>query len=514
MARAGMTTGADPERRDRSGSRAHRALAAVWALLVGILLFPASGRGQDPAPEPTAASLEVDHWVHDLLDGASAVGLADVWLPGHRPVSAIRALAVLDAAIEAADDRPAWRNALSRARGLLMREHGFAESGRLRALPGVGLRGSDGPATNSREARGDAVRLGVDLIWRPDPTVALWASPAVEAGEDGVELPLPRLGAAWEGSWVRIEAAHQALAYGPGSQGSTVAGGAARLALLGVGLARPWEPGGWLSFLGRVDGSLSASRFGADDYGPAAGFVGAEVRVRPTDWLLLQLQRSAVIGWTHEGDHPGVRDLAYMLIGKHTPFDDQRFAMSARLHLRPFGVHVSPYMELGMEDSAGMLEDPGTVMGVALPSLEVAGAPMGVRYEYAAFGEDARVFWSGACCFEPRRWYEHSLPPRSAYVDGEEDLLGHPLGGYGHQHLLEVTAPLLGAGVWLEAGLFAREREAGNLLHDVVPGSSRGGSLDLRVNRGRIRADLTLVHESGDGWNRTLVEAEGTLLRW
>lgn len=509
----------------RNGRRAHRRAAvglSAFALAACLFGFPAGAGAQGHrAPEPhraarlTVAPVPAGHWIFDILDAAAVAGLTDGWLPGRRPASGVAVLQGLDDALAGGSLSPAWRRTLEGSRARLLQEFGLEDGSRLRASPHLGLRATDGPPIRSTSARPDATLAGVDLTWRPAPGLAIWADPTVEVGREGGDVPLPHLGAAWEGAGVRLEASHGALRFGAGGRGGVVAGGEASLLQLGAGLSRPWRPGGWLRFLGLVDGSFSVSRFGADDYGPAVGFLAAEVRVRPAGWLLLQAQRSAVVAWSEEGKHPSAGDFAYMLIGKHTRFDDQRFALGAQLGLHPFGVAVSPYMELGIEDSAGMLEDPGVVLGVLLPSLPVEGVPVSMRYEYGAFGDDARVLWSGLCCFEPRRWYRHSLPPRTAYRDGDGDLLGHPLGGYGHEHLVQVAVPLLEAGLWLEGTLFAREREEGNLLFDLVPGESRGGALGVRLYVGRLDATLGLVHENGEaGWSRTRLDVKGRLLVW
>jgi hypothetical protein len=319
---------------------------------------------------------------------------------------------------------------------------------------------------------------------------------------------------------VRLTASRDNVWYGRGAQGGIVLGDVSVLDGVEVALVEPLRPQGFFHWLGAVDGSAHAGRIGADAYGETAAFLAGELRLRPHPRVQVGVHRSAlVVGTSAEGESIGLRDIVYLAIGKHSDFEDQRVGLTASFRATLGGVDLVPYAELGLEDSAGLDEDPGVVVGVhvpALPGLSGMTVPVGLRYEYVAFGMDGR-FWipdqdeAHWRRWYFRNWYRHTTV-RHQYRDAHGHVLGHPLGGYGHQHLLEVEAPLVLPGTVLKAGAYSREREDeatwSNLLADTFPGVSRGGYLEALIRRGRVEVAVGVDGEVGrEGWHR----AEGRL---
>lgn len=471
---------------------------------------PASVQGQagPAAPGGPVVPVAQDHWVYDLLDRMAAAGVAaGAWLPGHRPSTADGILRALSAAEEEAEDGgdARWAGLAASARGWLAAEYGPAESS-WGLVPAVEIRAGGGPGS-----RGFNVGIVPEAFWSPARGVSVFITPRLEFGESP-RATIARGGAAWAIGNVLLTASRDNLRYGRGARGGIILGDESVLDGLGVALMEPVRASGLLRWLGAVDGSVHIGRIGADEYGETAALLAGELRLRPHPRFQVGVHRSAlVVGTSADGERIGLRDIVYLGIGKHSDFEDQRVALAASVRVTVAEVDVLSYAELGLEDSAGIGEDPGVILGLHVPVLPGIAAP-GLRYEYAAFGMDARVwvldedeehwrrwFW--------RNWYRHGFV-RSEYRDAGGRLLGHPLGGYGHQHLLELQAPLALPATVLEAGVFTREREATptwtNLLFETFPGRSRGGYLEALHRRGALELGLGLSGEVGQaGWHRS-----------
>jgi hypothetical protein len=491
----------------------------IWAVLPLGLMAPSASwvAGQETAgsPDPAGATrthpgpllVDPDHWVYGVLDRAGVAGVARGWLPGARPASAGEITAALEAALAGMAPGDPWYPTLSEALHWLDRELGDGSSP-VRLVPSVGLGASesaDGPETWA---------VGrVAVIARAGRGVAAWAEPEPLVAADGgeAELDVRRAGVAWRLGPVNLAAAREVGRFGPGTHGSVVLGDRSRRDMLLASLAEGVRLPGWLGSLGPIQATLSLSGIAADSLGPGVGVLAAELRLRPHERVHIGLYRTTVVAGTVGEDRMDLGDVSFLIIGKHTPYDDQRGSVSVAVRTDPWGLPVVPYLEWGAEDSAGIEEDPAIIAGVWLPSIPV-GVPAGLRYEYVAVGRDARALWGAPCCFEQRNWYRHGTPPRARYVDGDRQLLGHRLGGYGHEHVVEIEVPLLAAGWVVKGEGFVREREARNLLAAVYPGRSVGGTLDLRHQRGALGMHASMVGERGVGWRRLELDLALSLL--
>lgn len=470
------------------------------------------------------------HWIYPLLDRLAADGLLyGEWLPGRRPVGGSAVSTALDTAVaRAARDAPVWLETATAAREWLHEEFGLSDERSFRALPTAAGRLTDGPLTPP-----SALLAGAELVYEPGRNVGLWAAPALELGEDGVGVPMPRLGAAWSPGPVRVSAHYGAHRLGPGASGGMVLHDAAALPWLEVALDEPIRLPWLLRHLGPMQFSFAASRIGGDALGSTVGFFAGDLRVQLFPWLTGALYRTAVVATEVDGHTLTFDHVLTMLQGSRAGlpanFDDQKASMSYLFRFRIAGVAVNPYLVWAWEDTWEIDEDPGAILGVWLPAIPVADRPVGVRYEYTAFGEPGMIVWPWTDgIWQHRSWYRHSTT-RSVYVDGDGTPLGHPLGGYGTEHRLEVEVPLPASGLLLRAAGFTRERVQGetlnpqrqpprlqhysNILYDDVPGRSLGGWLEGSLRTGELRLAGRVDLEVGDeGWTRAAAGFQATWL--
>jgi hypothetical protein len=99
-------------------------------------------------------------------------------------------------------------------------------------------------------------------------------------------------------------------------------------------------------------------------------------------------------------------------------------------------------------------------------------------------------------------WYRHASPPRVAYADAAGTPLGHPLGGYGHEHRVEARAWPADARWRLRAAFAAIEREPGNLLYERKPGAGWSAAFGAAYRLGaRVELEAAGQVERGrTGW--------------
>jgi hypothetical protein len=226
------------------------------------------------------------------------------------------------------------------------------------------------------------------------------------------------------------------------------------------------------------------------------------VTARPARWIQVGVSRAALFGGRFEGGSVpfdpqpygpdrssfSARDIPPLVVGKNTQFDDQIAALDVRISLAGLGTPAQAYAEVGVEEADRSWGDPALIAGIVLALS--APAPLALRYEYVAFGRGAR--FCASCDTLPAFWYQHTRF-QSGWRAGDE-LLGHPLGGYGRQHSV-------GAAGWSRDGriranfrLSTLRREGWNLLAGERPGRSsliEGGAFW----RFRPRAELSVA-----GW--------------
>lgn len=471
-------------------------------------------------------SIPSDHWVYPLLDRMAADGLLEAeWLPGRRPVGGGVIATALDSAVarvaEAGrpgrEGRPAegWLETVRAARAWLHDEYGLPSGSPVRIVPTSGARFAAGPLTDPSQALG-----GAEVLLRPVSNVGVWAEPILELGGEGVGLPTPRMGASWSPGPVRVTADYGGHRLGIGASGGMVLHDRAELPWVELALDEPTRLPWLLRYLGPFQISVAGSGIGADSLGSAVGVFTGEFRIHPFPWFTGEMSRSAVVTWERNGRRITLRDVISTILGTRSGttdnFDDQKASMTYLFRFRIAGVAVNPYAVWAWEDTWQIDQDPGTMLGVWLPAIHVAERPVGVRYEYTAFGDAGRIFWPWSKLWDWRNWYRHSN--RDRYVNGEGEMLGHPLGGYGIEHRVEVELPMPRRDLLLDIDLYTRDRIAGtafqekdsstisfsNLFYDELPGRSWGGGLQAVVRTARLTVTGSLAVEVGaEGWDRT-----------
>ena len=490
------------------------------AVTLGVLALGRPVAAQEAVRTVPPVSVASDHWVYPLLDRMAADGLLDgVWTPGRRPVGGGVIAAALDTAAARAAEGSHWTGTVEAARAWLLDELGMDEGERLRAFPAAGVRLASGPLTDPT-----AAILGADIRYQPWGSAALWGEPRLQLGDGGIDLPVPRLGAAWRAGPLRLSASYDAHRLGPGASGGIVIHDAVRFPWLEAALDRPVVLPWVLKYLGPFQISGSVTGIDADSLGPSVAFFKGEFRLQPHPRVTLGLFRSILVATELNGQSPGLDDIFLIVTGSRSSptfvnFDDQKASMSGSVRLDPFGFTLVPYFVWAWEDTWEIDEDPGTILGLWAPLIPVGDTPLGVRYEYTAFGDPAQIIWPwGDGIWQHRRWYRHDNI-RIRYRDGDGEFMGHPLGGYGTEHRLELEVPAPAYGILIRGVLFARERVAGttvnphfdpprtqeyfNLLYDQVPGRSWGGSVRGLYFGGPLQLDASLTLEIGEeGWDR------------
>ncbi|MFW6079236.1 MAG: capsule assembly Wzi family protein [Gemmatimonadota bacterium] len=480
-------------------------MGAGAVLLVALVVLCGGGAVSAQRAELATAPVEVDHWAYAALDRLAAAGLLEEeWAPGRRPQPA----GVMMEALREASRRAKKRSSPLDAFAAASVDRFGGEFPQLGADGGAGR----SSAAARRSVMAGAVAggpglperswvLGYDLSASVDRHLAIRYGSAVSFGPDADASPGPssiavvgRLGGWW------VSAGRQRVGFGPGT-GGLVLNDAASFDGVLAGTGEPLRLGGPGRWLGPVHVRALASRIPADTVGAAAWFGAMRVTLEPHPRIRVGLNRTLVVA-RRVGDHsPTFADLLRIAVGKHTQpnFEDQRASIDATVLLGTGEWRMASYLEWGIEDTAGAhFEDPALTVGAFVPHLPGLSR-LSARYEYTAFGEAARV--CGFCDAQRRNWYRHS-GVRPAYVAGGGRLIGHPLGGYGHEHRVEAAAWLGGARARIEALYAARAREPGNLLYAERPGRSRAAALRTVYRLGRsLTLDGGVWRETGEaGW--------------
>lgn len=445
-----------------------------------------------PAQEAGGALLPSDHWSRAVLEILEARGGVPVGSSTAGPPSGTGVDRLLSGA-----GAPWAGDALRAFR------HEVAGTGRW-GVAGVAEAGGTGVEGAGEETFGafvgGSLRLG-------EGGGRLFAHVAAETGKGDDLRGLVRGGVGVRLGPFAVQAGRERLQLGGGAGGGLVL--SAGVPLDGVLLTTP-EPFA-AGFLGPL--SLTAGVFPMGRYEAVADpwFALLRVATHPAPWLEVGMSRAALVGGTFPGgsvpydpvEYPPDRsslspgDLLGMLVGRVTGFDNQVGAFDVRASLSALGVPALAYGELGLEDKDRSWGDAAVLAGVLVaPSPRL---PLGVRYEYAAFGDPAR--WCGWCDTLPAYWYRHTRFQGGWEVEG--DLLGHPLGGYGLQHLVGVTAfdPGLRFQAEVTGGRLRRDRW--NLREEERPGWATWVGARLRWRgSGGTEARLEARTERGAaGWS-------------
>lgn len=481
--------------------------AALWL----VAFCYASGlRAQ--APEAAGVPLSSRHWSYDVVELLEAAGAVPVGTSTVRPVPLGRMRETLHAVARDTALRRAFRQLAAGAAARYDEEFGAPNPRpRVGAHLRVGLQATAGDAT---EPSGPAAGTEIRVAGGPSGSFAF-----LDQGlGNGAQRPLLRragMGARVGNAWIAI--GREAFRMGGGAGGSIVLSDAASLDGLLVSTPDAFRvPGAGKA---RIQvGLFRLSRYQAVD---DPWFTTLRFSVQPAPWLHLAVQRAALFGGRfgggrvpydpklYEPDSTSMTlgDVLGVLVGRNTTRDDQKAELEARASLAALGLPAVVYGELAFEDPDRSFGDPAVLAGMLLLA---RGAPaIALRYEYAAFGKAARL--CGWCDTLPAYWYWHRRFQSGYTLDGQ--LLGHPLGGYGLQHLLEIRTLDPQARLRADARATLSRRDRWNLLEDRKPGTAVGAALHvvyrIRANlEGAIRAS---TERGRAGWRDSAVKLAGTL---
>ncbi len=470
------------------------AVASALALFMGMAVRPASAQASaGPALTPA------DHWAVTILEALEARGTVPVGAARSGPLHGEWIDRLLSAASSGATTSERSDAAPFPARALRRLRDEMAPDDRGGTLSvGVGY-------THARSGTpGASLLAGVRLGRAGD---RLWASAHLGAF-GGESRPLREGGVSVRIGSLALRLGRSRLQLGGGLFGGLALSAAAPL---DGALLTTWRPFS-LGWLGRGTATAGVFRMGA--YAPPVSdpwFALARLTVAPTERVRFGASRAALVGGRFSGgtppfqtiDHPpdtrdlGFGDVVDILVGRVTEFDNQVWAFDARGSLAGWGVPLVAYGEVALEDNERSFGD-GAVQVGAILDVPVPAGLLAVRYEYTGIGPAGR--WCSWCDTLPAFWYQHTR-----FQDGWQaggDLLGHPLGGYGRQHVLAASGADRTLRIDGTVALRRLRRDEFNLLHGPRPGAAWGSKLDLRV-RPSHRISITGLAElewGDDGW--------------
>ena len=445
------------------------------ATAVGVALACGVGHGRAAAQQSAGWSpVGEGHWTLPVLEWMEARGEIPVGSSAVRPLPAARVERLLGSSALGAR--------FVEERGT---EHGVGGS------IGLRVRGDDAATRLRPILRADAGTPGS----LPFAFVEVEGSSVLRAG---VGARLGKLCAA---------VARERVQLGGGATGAIVLNPSAFLDGVVVGTAEPLRAG-VLGAVSLVAGGGPLGRYEAVE-DPWWGYLRATSRPKP--WLQLGATRALLAGghfgggtvafdakpYGADAGSLGAGDVAKVLLGKNTRYDDKMAALDVRAAWSGLGLPLLTYVEVGWEDADRSWGDPGLIAGALW-----AGAgrvPLALRYEYVAFGHGAR--WCPWCDTLPAYWYRH-VRFQSGWQAGAEPL-GHPLGGYGHQHTLMGSSWTADGRLRAELRLAALERERWNLLETELPGSATRVDLSAAWRAHPSLELAAAVHDQrGEGWKR------------
>jgi len=474
------------------GVPALRRLAArvrlTGAAVVLLAVWGAASPGGAAAQQTGGALLPADHWSRAVLEMLEAQGLTAVGASSAGPLEGTRVDRVL-AAAEGARSTPWAGEALRTLRWEAAGPGALNFAGAAEA--GVSS-GRDWPGGRDGVWAGAAARVGGER---------LFAHVAAEAGPGRGAHVLVRAGVGVRLGRFALHGGRERVQLGGGASGGMVLSSLVPLDGLLLTTAEPFSA----PLIGPV--ALSAGVFPMGRYEAVEDpwFALLRVAVHPAPWIEVGVSRAALMGGHFPGGsvpwdprsygpdsgsmEPG--DVLGILLGRVTGFDDQVNALDVRASLARAGLPVLAYGEVALEDKDRSWGDGAVLAGVLVAPR--TRTPVSFRYEYAAFGDPAR--WCAWCDTLPAFWYNHARFQSGWRV--EDELLGHPLGGYGLQHLVGVTAfdPSLRLHLEVAGGRLRRDRW--NLLEDTRPGWATW----VRA-RGRMRWSRGLELRGEGAWER------------
>ncbi|MHB1194131.1 MAG: capsule assembly Wzi family protein, partial [Longimicrobiales bacterium] len=450
------------------------------------------------AQQVGGALLPADHWSRAVLEMLEAQGLTPVGASSSGPPEGSRVDRVL-AAVAGARSAP-WAGEALRA---------------LRwDAAGAGTLGFAGAAEAGASSEREWVG-GRDGVWAGASARVggerLFAHVAAEAGPGRGAHALVRAGVGVRLGRFALHGGREHVQLGGGASGGLALSSQVPLDGLLLTTPEPFEA----PVLGPVTVAAGVFPMGRYEAVDDPWFALLRVAVHPAPWIEVGVSRAALVGGHFPGGsvpwdpksygpdagsmEPG--DVVGILLGRVTGFDDQVNALDVRASLARAGLPALAYGEMALEDKDRSWGDGAVLAGVLVAPR--ARVPVSFRYEYAAFGDPGR--WCAWCDTLPAFWYNHARF-QSGWQVGDE-LLGHPLGGYGLQHLVGVTAFDASLRLHLEVAGGRLRRDRWNLLEDRRPGWATWARARGRV---RWRRGLELrgegAWERGDGgWSAGLV---------
>ena len=258
--------------------------------------------------------------------------------------------------------------------------------------------------------------------------------------------------------------------------------------------------------LGRVYPDLLVARLERSGTVDHPWFHAARITLAPVSTLAIGLNRAAIFGGE---DQLGITPARVLLMliglpnvaGKDSDFENQVASIDVLWTTRLGSAPLALYGELGADDSGfAFARVPGVIAGLEIA--ELPGRPE------LALGAEV-VYIAQRCCNYPP-WYQHG-----ALADGWTDrgrLLGHPLGGAGHEVALSWRADVPAASLISAGRFFVRERAAENLFSPLHEGRSTGAQVEAWLPWRRTQLQLRAEIEYGtNGWQRSAFALLGHL---
>ncbi|MBI4521052.1 MAG: hypothetical protein HY701_09445 [Gemmatimonadetes bacterium] len=465
-----------------------------------LLLLPHTLLLAQAAPRPGVPAAG-DHWGYTLVEMLEATGVVPPGTSAARPLPLESLRTVLqDASRNPAAD-PALREWIEAA--LLRFEEEFP-------LPsGITARGR---ATAGFRAVGGTLANGsgalAELALRVEQAPAGAFAFVEHAAGNGTERPRFRRGGAGIGtSKLWFYAGREAFQLGGGEGGGIVLNDHVPLDGLLLGSPSPAR----LPGLGLARAHFGIFRLSGYRAVDDPWFATLRITLQPAGWLQLGTSRALLFGGYFKGGaapydpkvYPpdstslGFADVVRILLGRNSTRDDSKVSFEARATLAGVGVPALVYAEMAFEDLDRSFSDPAIVAGLlALIRPEIA-----MRYEYAAFGRGARICsW---CDTLPAYWYYHRRFQSGYQVD--RGPLGHPLGGYGSQHLVQARYVRPQTRLRVDVTGTVLERRWLNLLEAERPGRAVGAAVKAAYRPWTwVELELSAATERGRArWRRT-----------
>ncbi len=451
------------------------------------------------------APVAAGHWSRRVLELLEARGALPAGAARAGPLTGTR----IEALLTRAADRAVTGPALLRLRDEL------GARGPLGPLAGSVMAGARTAPEGSRWPEGALLVTDLRLGDAGGP----WSAAAeVESGAGAAERALRRASVGVRLGAVSLHVGRHRVQLGGGGGGALVLSPSASLDGLLLLTDEPWT----LPAVGAT--TVTAGVFELDRApGVESPWFGLlRLAVAPAPWLAVGVSRAAQVGGRFEGGTPpfdpayvegdeesmDAGDVLGILAGRVTGYDNQLFSLDARVSLASAGLPLQLQAEVALEDNERSWGDGAVHLGALLaPRTRV---PLALRYEYVGVGDPGR--WCAWCDTLPAFWYQHTRF-QGGWRVGEE-LLGHPLGGYGLQHRLEVGLYDPGMALRSRVAVVRQRRDAFNLLEPTRAGWSWGlqGRLSVALESGleaRARAELEW---GDDGWRAGRAEAGLALL--